>query len=229
VAVLGLANVTLAFGAMLIAANGLATGTAAVLVNAQPILILIPASLLYGERMSRRAALASVAGLVGLALISRPGGGGRGALVSILAAVGITAGTLLARRLGDMDLMVATAWHFLIGGAALALLAAVVERPAAIEWTPGFVVVTLALGVAGTALPFLLWFEETRRAPLGRLAAWTFLVPLFSLAFGAVLLGERPAGSVLVGLVVVLVSFLFLLTPPVFDPESRIRAVGGTP
>lgn len=226
ICLLGLANVTLAFGAMFVAANGLATGTAAVLVNAQPILILFPASLLYGERVSRRTAIASLVGLGGLALIAGPGGGGRGAFVSILSAVGITAGTLLARRLRDMDLMMATAWHFLLGGAALALVAAVVEQPGAIEWTPGFVIVVLALGVVGTALPFLLWFEETLRAPLGRVAAWTLLVPLFSLAFGAAFLGERPDGSVLPGIVVVLVSLLFLLRASAPSPARGSESAG---
>jgi drug/metabolite transporter (DMT)-like permease len=225
VSLLGIANVTIAFGAMFVAAKGLATGTAAVLANAQPLLILVPAFLLYGERVSRRAAFAAVAGFAGMAVIAGPGGGGRGALASILAGTGITAGTLLARRLRGVDILAATGWSFLIGGATLALIAALVEGRPSIEWTTRFTVVVLALGLAGTAWPFLLWFEEALRAPLGRLAAWTFLVPLFSLAFGAVFLGERPAGSALVGLVVVLVSLVFLLRPSASDPEPRIQAV----
>jgi drug/metabolite transporter (DMT)-like permease len=55
IALLGLVNVSLVFAAMFLGVAGLATGTAAVLSNAQPLLILLPAWFLYGEKPSRHA------------------------------------------------------------------------------------------------------------------------------------------------------------------------------
>ena len=63
--VLGLVNVTVAFAAMFAGVAGLATGTAAVLANAQPLLIVLPAWWLYGEKPSARTAVALVIGFTG--------------------------------------------------------------------------------------------------------------------------------------------------------------------
>lgn len=224
VTVLGLTNVALAFGAMFVATAGIATATAAVITNAQPLLIAIPAWLLYGERVGRTTVLAIVLGLAGLAVVAGPGGGGSGASLALFAAVGITAGTLLIRKASGMDIVSATGWHFLIGGGALAVVAFAVEGPPAISWGPGFVALVLLLGIAGTAIPFLLWFEEALRVPLGQLTAWTFLVPVFGIAFRAVFLGEFPSGPDLVGIALVLASIGLVLragASPAASPPGR--------
>src|SRR5574338_653976 len=66
VILIGVVNVAIAFAAMFAGVAGLATGTAAVLANAQPLLILLPAWWLYGEAVSRRTAMALGVGFVGL-------------------------------------------------------------------------------------------------------------------------------------------------------------------
>lgn len=105
--------------------------------NGQPLLILLPAWWLFGERVSWRTGFALVVGFGGLLVVAVPGGGGRGALLSLLAAVAVTAGTLMARRLGDVDVVVVSAAHLMFGGLVLAILALVAEGPPDIDWTPG--------------------------------------------------------------------------------------------
>lgn len=102
IGMLGVVNVSLAFEAMF---AGLATGTVAVLSNAQPLLILLPAWWLFGERVSARAGIALVVGFGGLLMVAVPGGGGSGALLSLLSAAAVTAGTLMARGLADLDVV----------------------------------------------------------------------------------------------------------------------------
>ena len=213
IAVLGLVNVTVGFGAMFAAAGGLATGTAAVLANAQPLLILLPAWWLYGEAVSRRTAGALVVGFTGLVLVAVPGGGGRGAVLSLVAASAITAGTLLSRRLGSLDVIVASGWHFVIGGAVLAVVAEAVEGAPVIAWTPRFIAVLAFLSLVGSAAAFVAWFTETRRARLDALSAWTFLTPVVGIVLGAVVLSERTSGWTGVGLVAVLVAMGIVLAP----------------
>ena len=133
---LGLVNVTVAFAAMFAGVSGLATGTAAVLANAQPLLILLPAWWLYGEAVTVRTAAALAVGFSGLLVVAVPGGGGSGALLSLLSAAAITGGTLLSRRLAGLDVLSASGWHFVIGGVVLAVWAAMVEGPPVIDWTP---------------------------------------------------------------------------------------------
>lgn len=214
ITVLGLVNVTVAFAAMFAGVAGGATGTAAVLANAQPLLILLPAWWIYGERLSVRTAGALVVGFAGLILVALPGGGGSGAALSLLAAVAVTAGTLLSRRLGGLDVVTATGWHLLIGGAGLVVLAAAVEGTPLITWTPRFVLVLAFLALVGTAATTVVWFAEARRTRLDTLTTWTFLTPVFGIALSAVVLGERPGGWTAVGLTAVLVAMWITLRPP---------------
>ncbi len=208
---LAVTNVTIAFAAMFAGVAGLATGTAAVLANAQPLLILLPAWWLYGEAVSVRTAVALAVGFAGLVIVALPGGGGAGAGLSLLAAASITTGTLLARRIGGLDVVAVSAWHFLIGGALLAGLAAIVEGAPDIAWTPRFVALLAFLSLVGTAAAFVAWFTESLRCRLDVLSAWTFLVPVVGIGLAALVFGERPGGWTAIGLVVVLGSMWVVL------------------
>lgn len=206
IGLLALTNATIAFAAMFAGVDGLATGTAAVLANAQPLLILLPAWWLYREPVTARMTVALAMGFAGLLIVAVPGGGGSGAWLSVLAAVAITAGTLLSRRVAGSDTLQVVAWHFLIGGAVLTAVASWVEGIPRIDWTARFVIVLAFLSVVGTALAFWAGFSETLRSPLGPLAAWTFLTPVFGVAFGVVFMKEYPGPWAAAGIALVLVS-----------------------
>lgn len=221
IGLLAVTNATIAFAAMFAGVDGLATGTAAVLANAQPLLILLPAWWLYKELVSVGTALGLVVGFTGLLIVALPGGGGRGAWLSLLAAMAITVGTLLSRQFEQFDVIQVAGWHFVIGGMLLAVAAGAVEGIPHIDWTIRFALSLAFLALVGTALAFWVWFTEVRRSPLGEVAAWTFLVPVFGIAFGIVLAGERPGGWTLVGLAVVLASMGIVLRPPVPGRRSR--------
>lgn len=213
VGALAVVNVTAAFAAMFGGVAGLATGTAAVLANAQPLLILLPAWWIYGERVDADTAAGLAIGFAGLMIVAIPGGGGTGAGLSLASAAAITAGTLLARRLSGLDLVTASGWHFLIGGSLLAGWAAAVEGGPHIAWTPRFLAVLAFLALVGTAAAFLVWFAESLRSPLGALAAWTFLVPVVGIVLAGFLLGEVPTGWTAAGVALVLVSMWAVLRP----------------
>ena len=214
IGLLAVTNVSLGFGAMFAGVDGLATGTAAVLTNAQPLLVLLPAWWLYGERVTARTSVGLIVGFAGLLMVAVPGGGGSGAWLSILAASAITTGTLLSRRLAGTDIVQAAGWHFVIGGIVLAAVSGGVEGPPRVDWTPRFVMSLAFLGLVGSALAFWAWFTETLRCPLGRLAAWTFLTPVFGIVFALVLTGERPAGWTAAGMVIVLGSLWAVVRAP---------------
>ncbi|UGT67946.1 DMT family transporter [Nocardia gipuzkoensis] len=68
-----------------------------------------------------------------------------------------------------------------------------------IEWSGRFVVALLALGWFATALPYVLWFTELRRASVTAVTAWTLLVPVVGVLRGVIVLGERPTTAQVVG------------------------------
>lgn len=216
ITVLGFVNVTIAFAAMFGGVSGLATGTAAVLANAQPLLILFPAWWLYGEAVTVRTGAALVVGFAGLVVVAVPGGGGTGAVLSLLSAAAITGGTLLSRRLAGLDVLSASGWHFVVGGVALMVWAAIVEGAPEIDWTPRFIVVLAFLSLIGTAAAFVGWFTETTHCRLDALSAWTFVAPVVGVALGALLFDEWPSAWAAVGLLAVLASMWIVLrrTPP---------------
>ncbi|MDN4643420.1 DMT family transporter [Arthrobacter sp. PsM3] len=206
ITLMGVTNVTVAFAAMFAGTAGMAIGAAAVLANAQPLLIILPAWWVYGESLSGRTVLGVSIGFAGLLVVGLTSGGGSGAWLALLAAAAVTAGTLLARGLGGADLVAASAWHFLIGGALLAGMAAVREPVPTINWTPQFIAVLLFLSLVGTAAAFLAWFREATRSRLDLLTAWTMLVPVIGIAASLVLPGERPPPSAAAGTGLVLAS-----------------------
>lgn len=213
VAALTVTNATLAFAAMFAGVAGLTTGTAAVLANAQPLLIVVPAWWLYRETVTATTVAALVVGFVGLLVVAIPGGGGQGAAQSLGAAAAITAGTLLARRLAGTDVVVVAAWHFLVGGVLLAGWAGAAEGSPAITWSLRFVLALAFLSLIGTAAAFVAWFTESQHASLTQLAAWTFLVPVVGIALAAIVLGEEPAGWTAAGVGLVFVSLWFVIHP----------------
>lgn len=227
IATLGVVNVSLAFAAMFAGVAGLATGVAAVLANAQPLLILLPAWWLFGERITARAAAALGVGFTGILVVSVPGGGGSGALLSLLAASAVTAGTLMVRSMGDLDVVVLSAAHFLIGGLVLAGVAYAVGGAPTIDWTPRFVIVLAFLGLVATAATTLTWFVESQRSRLSSLTVWMYLIPVFGLLTGIVVLGERPTAWTGTGIALVLIGMWVALTKqpvPGSGPPGHLRA-----
>lgn len=186
--------------------------TAAVLSNAQPLLILLPAWLLYGEKPSRRVVLAVVVGFTGLVIVAVPGGGGTGAMLALTAALPsrsavVGAASALSGCRGGQC-------HPLgIGAAALVVLALIWEGPADIAWTPRFVVLLGYLGVVATAGATMAWFIEVQRASLASVTAWMLLVPVVGVALGVLVLDERPTGWTAAGVLIVLASLVVVLRP----------------
>ena len=210
--VIGLVNVSLAFAAMFGGLVGLSTGAASVLANAQPLLIVLPAWWIYGERVLPRTLIATATGILGLLAVAAPEGGGTGAWLSLTAALAVTAGTLMSRHV-KANIVTVIAWHFVVGGAVLALVAWMTEGAPDINWTPRFVGILLYVSLVGTAAGFLGWFIEVRNCRLDAVSAWTFLVPVFGILLSVLVAGERPSLWTWAGMALVVVSMMFVVVP----------------
>jgi len=174
-----------------------------------PIVTIAAASLLLGERMSLRRWLGVAVALAGVWIVVSRGdvlGSVRGAvgLGELLMFGGVcswAAYTLIGRRvLAGLTPLAATTWASLWGVALLALAAAPDLRDlGADDLTLPVVLSVLYLGVLGTAVGFVWYYQAVQRLGASRTVIFNNLVPVFGATFGVLLLDEPLLPSMLLG------------------------------
>ncbi len=207
----GVGATSLGFFGMFYAADFVSPGIATVIANAQPLLAAGLAGIFLGERLSGRGKAGLVLGFLGIVAIASPqlfGSGGKsyaaGIGLILLAAIGVSVSNVAIKRIaGRVDALVAMGLQLLLGSIPLIALAWRMEVPSEVRWTPEFVATLLTLSLLGSALVYWLWFRILERAPLTQANAFSFLIPVFGLAIGALFFGERlgwphAAGTVLI-------------------------------
>ncbi len=213
----GFSLTSIGFGGMFLAGGLVSPGLATVLANIQPLIAAVLAGFILGEMLGPRRRWGLLLGFAGIILVALPGFGSgvnsspAGVGFILLGAVGVAVGNVLLKRLaGQVDILMATGWQFVLGGIPLLLLAQQFELPAQIEWNILFVIVLLALGLLGTSLAFVLWFSLLHRSKLNRLNTFTFLTPVFALMIGALFFGESLGLVEMGGIVLILLGVLWV-------------------
>ena len=207
-------------------------GRGALIMALNPVAIAIGMWLVYGERMSAWRWLGIAVALAGAAIVIS-----HGRLPSLFAgAVGTgelflfgcvfcwMAYTLVGRRvLGRVSALATTTYAALFGTAMLAA-GALLERPwpelAALP-AKGWAAIAY-LGVLGTVVAFLWFYEGVQRIGASRTAVFINLVPVFGVAFSALLLGEPILPSMVIGGLAVIAGVALTSRP------ARAAAPGAT-
>ncbi len=86
------------------------------------------------------------------------------------------------------------------------LVAALLSDQMSVNWTPGLVAALAAQGVVIAFFTLLVWFWLLTHYLASRLASFTFLTPLFGVAFGVMLLDDPLDMAFVVGAVLVIVG-----------------------
>jgi O-acetylserine/cysteine efflux transporter len=189
----------------------LPSGTAAVLIYLQPILTGLLAWLVLGESLSAAKLAGLMLGFSGIVAVSVGGFSPVGVVFAVVSAFAWALGTVYFKRVQDQDPMLwAVALSFFFGGIVLTALGLVIESPAEISVSRGFIASLLYSGLVGTGLAWSLWLGLVRAGEASRVAAYVFFVPLVSVAIGALVLDERLSASLLIGAVLV-VSGIYLV------------------
>jgi drug/metabolite transporter (DMT)-like permease len=153
-----------------------------------------------------------VAGFGGVVLImgARLAGGidAVGVALAVVGALALTVATLMLRDASSGgNVMMIVGLQMLVGAAALALPALVLETPE-VNWTWrlvwAFLYTTLVPGLAATWV----WFRLVQRIGAVKGAAFHFLNPFFGVAIAAALLGERVGLLDLVGVAIIMGGIL---------------------
>lgn len=211
---IGLTSTAVGFLGMFLAAEFIAPGYGTVAAASQPLMAAALASMFLGEQLGRRERIALALGFIGVLIIALPKllpgsspGATLGTIYVLIAALGVAVGNTLMKALSErVAPLAAMGWQLIIGGAPLLAIALASEQLPSDLSAPRFLWTLAALGIAGTALPFWLWFSILRTTALSHANAFSFLTPVFGLGIAIVLLGERPSAPELIGVALILMG-----------------------
>jgi len=215
-------NVALFVGFQTFAILYLPSGTAAVLIYLQPILVGVFAWAALGEPLTRTKVFGLFLGFAGIVAVSSAGLFSASGAVS---PVGVACGVLsaLCWALGTVgfkkhEARISTLWAialpFLAGGIALTGLGLLLEEPAEISWTAPLVLSVLYSALIGTGLAWLLFLTLVRAGEASRVASYIFVVPIAAVVIGTVFLNETVGPRFLLGAALVVLGIYLVNRAP---------------
>jgi probable blue pigment (indigoidine) exporter len=240
-AMLAVVNFGIFFPLLAAAVYRLPGGVAAAVGGLQPLLVAALSWLIAGRRpRALDLAVGCVAALgVGLVVI-RPGAGldPVGLLAAVGANVSFAVGVVLTKRFpAPSNRLAATGWQLLMSGVILVPLAAIVEGS-----PPSLTGRNLAgfayLGLVGTGLAFVLWFNGIRRLPAAAPPLLGLAAPVTGAVLGWAILGQSLSPLQLAGFVVTLAAIAYGASlgasppgtaPPVHVQPVLARRLAGSP
>ena len=188
--------------ASIIGLTQLAAGRAVILAFTMPVWTVLLGALLFGQRLSRRAGIASLCALAAVALLAQQELGSlAGRPVGVLwlqaAAISWAVGTLLLKRVTvTLSTEALTLWMMVIGSAFFCVAALAVEPlPTPSRWSTA-TWASLAWGaVINFGISQLLWFALARELPAQASAFSLMAVPMVGVLSSALVIGEAPRVS----------------------------------
>ncbi len=227
--VLGVLNVSVFFALVYLAAQLLPTSLASTVMATSPVVMMLFAWMLAGERLRVLPLVGAGVGIAGVVLLLATDTSSvdwTGIAASVAAMVLSSLGFILAKRWRDgTDVRAVTAWQFLAGGLLLLPAALLVEGappPLDVPALLGFAYVS----VFATVLAFAAWFTGLAHLPAGTVGLVGLLNPVTGVLLGTLVAGEVLGPAQLVGLVLVLAGIL-LGQPLVARVFGRRTTAGG--
>lgn len=190
--VLGTLNMGAFFVLIYVAAQRLPTSIAASVMATSPVVLMLAAWLLLGERPRAVGLAGAGIGLAGVSLLVAAGGDVDtfGVVASVAAMVMSSAGYVLAKRwTATADVLAVTAWQLLAGGATLLPLAVLIEGPPPAVDVPTRLALAY-VAVVATAVAFVAWFTGLRHLSAGEVGLIGLLNPVTGALLGTIVAGE---------------------------------------
>jgi drug/metabolite transporter (DMT)-like permease len=189
------------------------SGSAAVVIYLQPILVGLLSYLILDEPFSVSKVAGLFLGFSGIVAVSAGSlfgsslGPPLGVFLGAGSAISWALGTVYFKGYGErLSMAWAVALPFSLGGVSLLGLGLALESPSEISWTGTFVASLAYTSLVGTALAWLLWLRLVRAGEASRVAAYVFFVPLVSILIGVLFLGEPVGPPLLAGAALVILG-----------------------
>lgn len=219
IVIIGLTSTSMGFWGMFFAGGILPPGLATLMTNTQPLIAAVLAWFVLSEHLGYRSIAGLVIGLAGTFLISVESSTAQnavrlpGVLFVLTAALGVAIGNVLMKVLGrSVDVVMAMGWQLVIGAIPLGVLSFLTESSVVDVPDFRYLVVLSVLGIFGTALPFILWFQLLQRVALVKINPYNFLTPVFGLLLGRLFFDESLSALQWIGAVIVVIGIQFVST-----------------
>jgi drug/metabolite transporter (DMT)-like permease len=211
-AVLGLFSVALPFALITWAEQTVDSSLAAVLTGAVPLFVIPFAALfLPAERITLNAVIGIAIGLVGVAVVvgfdpaSLAGTGLLAQLALIAAAASYAVGGVYARRnVHGLRPMIPALFQVGFGLILTGIPALLLERPWERGLAPEAIFAVIWLGLLGSGAAYLVFFRLLRSWGATRTSLVAYLLPIWGLVLGAIVLQERIDVRLLLGTALVI-------------------------
>ena len=190
------------------------SGVSGLLMGAIPLILIIMAHYtLPDEPLTRAKALGFVLGFIGIACLLNPddlknfslsGGALMGEIAIIVACICYAIHSVSARRLG-FEAPLAQASGVMVSGAAFATALALAHAPHGLSDQPASVWwAVIGLGILPTAIATLLMYRALERVGASFVSTSNYLVPVYAVVFGWLVLGEALDWRILAALAFIL-------------------------
>ena len=183
--------------------------TATVCYYVEPILLLLAAPLLLGERFTARHLVCALTAFVGMIFVSGVAESGfaaadiRGPLFALLGAAGYASVVLINKKLPGGDSILRTTIQ-LVAAALVTTPYVLLTENAAVSIDLRGALLLLALGVGLTAIPYILYFSLIVRIPARSVAIFSYADPVMAVLLSVFLLGEKMTLHGLIGTVLII-------------------------
>lgn len=188
---------------------------ASILGNSQAILVAPLAIIFLKEKQSLWRWLFLGVGFFGLWLVivgnSEGTGSFKGALIALLASLGLAASALVAKKLSaQMPALTLTTWQFLLGSIPLILAAVIFEKPSLFRPSDHGLLGLTYLAIVSSAGGSILWNWLLKRVDVTSLTSLTILGPPLSLLLGLLIFKEPITTIQWIGFVTAIISVSLL-------------------
>ncbi|MEX1254522.1 MAG: DMT family transporter [Dehalococcoidia bacterium] len=204
---LGLGNNVWPFVLLTLGQQHVESSLAAILVAGMPLTTSLLAHFWIRERLTPDRALGVLVGFAGVFLLI--GGdlrdvtesSGLAQLAIVAGMVGYSFGTVFARRyLGDSDAGVWAAGQTLVGAAVMIPVALAVDQPFDLSISAKTAIAWVSLGVVASGVAYLLFFPLIRRVTATQASMVGYLIPVWALLIGVLILDEHLESTAFAGL-----------------------------
>ena len=240
-AVMGTINIAIPFALITFAEQTVDSSLASVINSAVPLFVIVIAALfLKGETITLNRVAGLIVGFIGVALLvgfdvtDLSSANAVGELALIGATISYAIGAVYSRRnIHGLRPMIPALFQVFFGLLITGTLAFVTERPLAVEWVPESLLAVVWLGLLGSGLAYLCFFRILQHWGATRTSLVAYLLPVYGIALGALVLNERIDVTTLVGTALIIGGIALVNsrygTRPLFTQAADTKALATPP